>query len=644
MVGHEVSARPHQQQPSERRPPEHHPHQETATDGVGTAQMVMLVAAMSGIEAVMAFEQIYEFLMLQYLGTPVALMSTSGVIAGASSLTIMPGLTYFVNRGAHSWKRKWYAICLGLTVFLLGLILLISAGIIKIINLSKPLNFVSNLSNSSMSELPNSGFHSSPSSTMSFVYDGVPATAILGMISFGLTGLAYDLGAPAVKSFALDTLPTHQHKAALATSTMLQGLGGTAITIIGAFDLPTIVENNFKMDGIAGTLLLMCVILVLTLVMSFAVTLISGKVIGLRMRNGSPLNGKGNRTKKLARRSFEPEKIKNFKYSRLSTSSTESYALRLSYANSGDILYLSYENRAQQISKKQIHTKSICSDEKQSLLGDSSDRNMGRWSGSCSNGGNQHSEREVTRNQWTQTSICSHPFGLKKSESLIGGSGGHIQTRTSILRKKHFIITCISAFLGNGCLLCFSLYSPNTLTFSILKGDPLALPGSTGRQLYEKGMRFGAAGIMIMYFSMVISSMCSHQLMKMLGEKPHYLTTCGVVAISIAVFLGTQKVEAFFVAMMFFGSFRSCCLTTPFINASKIVSEENLDNETDGGRTMGRAISLVGMMMPGHYLLLSSAMGPLIDATDNVWVPIIYSLVVLVASGASLLLLYCVRR
>ncbi|GFR77822.1 hypothetical protein ElyMa_005833600 [Elysia marginata] len=67
-----------------------------------------------------------------------------------------------------------------------------------------------------------------------------------------------------------------------------------------------------------------------------------------------------------------------------------------------------------------------------------------------------------------------------------------------------------------------------------------------------------------------------------------------------------------------------------------------LDNNVEDGNTMGGAISFLGMMMPAHYLILSSVMGPLIDATDNVWVPVIYAIVMLIASAACLTLLYCV--
>ena len=375
--------------------------------------------------------------------------------------------------------------------------------------------------NSSTNKLSNNSFIGNFSSIASFEYERVPTTAILGIVGFGLTDMAYDLATPAVKSFVLDTLPTHQHNAVLATSTVLQGLGGTAVTLIGVCDLPAIVGYTFKVDGIAGTLLLLCGILVLTLIISFSITLISGKVIGRWMAKRNPSKSKGYRGEDLTKSSFEVEQHEQVKYRPLSTSSTESCALSLSYANRGESLYFSQETQDQQHEgpmsfKKKILSNFSCSDEKQCLLSYGDHRNVSQ----CSLGGNQHSEIQETKSIWTQTSIGSHLSGHNLCES-VSAAVFHGDTRATkrILRNKRVITTCISCFFANGCLLCFSIYSPNALTIGIYKGDPLALPGLPGRELYEKGMRLGAVGILLMYTSTFISSMCNHKMMRMLGKK-----------------------------------------------------------------------------------------------------------------------------
>ncbi|GFR77826.1 membrane-associated transporter protein [Elysia marginata] len=517
---------------------EQQPKQMDSVAGVGIVGLVLLVVAMCGVEACMAFDHVYLFLMLQYLGTPVSLMSSCGVLTGLISLMTMPGLTYYANRGINSWKRKWYSIWIGLAVFLIGLILLAAASVIKIMDVSEALDSMSHMVNSSANScLSGSKVSGNYTHTMSFQYTHVPITAVLGIVGFGTMDVAYDLSSPVLKSFVLDTLPTHQHSAVLATSTVLQGLGGTIISLIGVLNLPTMMESIFMVDGLAGTLLLLCGILIFLLLISFSTTLLSGYVIGgwMGKRKDAARESKNKNTVKFEKSFCQSEGHGQFKYKLLSTSSSESEstAADISIIEENGNSTIATEMPAQIYKRldsinKEKQPNFAHSDEQQYLLLDSRYRTDSKSPKHCIYGGTERSEVHAPTGKMTQTFTVANPSGQRIHGNTTTMAPCHQSTKPRMLyiRNKRVIITCISCFFANGCLLCFSLYSPNALTIDIYKGDPLALPGLPGREGYEKGMRHSALGIMLMYISNLIFSACNHKIMKTF-EQPNTNTQFG---------------------------------------------------------------------------------------------------------------------
>ncbi|GFO25394.1 membrane-associated transporter protein [Plakobranchus ocellatus] len=653
-----------QQQQQQQQQQEQH---DQAADGVGVAGRVMLVAAMCGVEACMAFEHVYLILMLQYLGTPVYLMSTCGVITGIASVFIIPGLGCYSNKGTNTWKRKMNSIIVGLAIFLIGITILIISGVIKMSEVSEALENVRQSSNSSVYS------NTSHTPVTSFQYTSVPLTSILGIISFALTDIAYDVSAPVIRSFFLDTLPAHQHSAVLATSTVLQAFGGTSITFIGMFDLPTALADVFGVDGMAATLLLLSGVLAMIILISFLITLISGHVIGgWRGKRGTHITHK-NETPNIERQ--ETANYMNIKDTRSNTpdsdkrithhpnsDSTLSSALESDSINE---LAKSFEQSSLKTLQKQAgrnglnqhfqkayglgtqFSDRIVTDEKQYLLPSKTDMCPRLRDSVPFYGGAQQHEIPKENGTGKSTKVnsssdisanCSEPWKKNNDQQVAARNTGY-----SILKSKRVIITSVTCFFGNGCLLCFSIYSANALTIGIKKGDPLALPGSVERGLYEKGMRTASLATFLLYVSTLVSSTCNYKLIKLLGEKLYYILVCVAVAAVIAALVAVQVEEVYFAAMISFGAFRSSVLTIPFVLVSKIVAEEVSEEEAADGKAMGIVMSLLGLMMPGHYLVLSCAMGPLIDVTGDVWVPLYYSIVVLLTSVVFMALLYCVR-
>ncbi|GFO06131.1 membrane-associated transporter protein [Plakobranchus ocellatus] len=667
----------HQQHPQQqqRQPQNHSQHSQQqqqekykeAADGVGVAGRVMLVAAMCGVEACMAFEQVYQILMLEYLGTPVYLMSTCGVITGISSLCIIPGLGFYSNKGTNTWKKKMNSIIVGLATFLTGITILIISGIIKMSEVWQVLENVKQSSNSSVF------YNTTNTPVTSFQYTTIPLTSILAIISFALTDIAYDVSAPVIRSFVLDTLPAQQHSAVLATSTVLQAFGGTSISFIGMFDLPTTLGGVFGVDGMAATLLLLSGVLAMIILTSFLFTLVSGHVIGgWRGKRGTHIEHT-NETPSIERQ--EKANYMDIKDTRSNTSDSNNL---VTYHHNSDILPSTLESgnidelaksfQVSSLNTLQKHagrnwlnqdfqkayglctqlSDRIVTNEKQYLLPSKTDmcphlRDSVPFYGSAQQMGNaEENETEISRKKIN----CSNAIRAncsKPSNKIHVEQASARNTAFSILKNKRVIITSVSSFFGNGCLLCFAIYSANALTIGIKRGDPLALPGSLERELYENGMRTASLATFLLYISTLVSSTCNYKLIQLLGEKLYYILVCAAVAAVMAALVAIRVEGIYFAAMISFGAFRSSVLTIPFVLVSKIVAEEVSEEEAKTGKAMGGVMSLLGLMVSGHYLVLSCAMGPLIDVTGDVWVPISYSIVVLLTSALSMAVLYCVK-
>ena len=403
---------------------------------------------------------------------------------------------------------------------------MITAGVIKITNVSQAFQDELNPMNLSTRTLFSNSSRYNGSSVTSFESNRIPVTAILGILGFALTDMAYDVSTPVVKSFALDTLPQSQHTAVLAISTILQSIGGTTITLIGIFDLPTVIGSTFGVDGIAGTLLLLCGTLYLAMLLCFSATLISGHIIGGWMgkrRNTDQdikINGKETMN--------NLDRHDRFQYQRLSESSTKStsYALGLSRTDTRASLVASTEG-----DNHPWKSDSSLSEERRFLNPTGEDRNAYMRSHNTSYGGTNKIEVCASGNDCTQTSSDSLSSKLGTSEPPRSDR----QAIKLYLKNKRIIITCICGFFANGCLLCFSIYSPNALTIGIYKGDPLALPGTPGRAMYEKGLRHGTLGVFLVYISTFISSIFQHKAMKTIGECCHILLKSAKILLFIKV-------------------------------------------------------------------------------------------------------------
>ena len=83
-------------------------------------------------------------------------------------------------------------------------------------------------------------------------------------------------------------------------------------------------------------------------------------------------------------------------------------------------------------------------------------------------------------------------------------------------------------------LVCYSLYFTDFVGEAVFGGDPAAPRGSTDRELYEEGVRFGCWGMSLYSLSCSAYSLVIDRLIRRFGAKRiyfhgHLIYACGMV-------------------------------------------------------------------------------------------------------------------
>ncbi|GFR68207.1 hypothetical protein ElyMa_000271300 [Elysia marginata] len=139
--------------------------------------------------------------------------------------------------------------------------------------------------------------------------------------------------------------------------------------------------------------------------------------------------------------------------------------------------------------------------------------------------------------------------------------------------KIRLTVLCVSTFFTIGSSISMSVYSSNTLNLGILHGDPTALPGTEGRDSYEKGLQLGAIGNLIMYSSFMAVSLGNNKIIDAIGERGQFALFHALFLVALLTIICTKLVEVYFVFMVFCGAYRTCMLTLPFVLAHKFTQE-----------------------------------------------------------------------
>lgn len=673
--------------------------------GVGLCDQLMLVSALFGIEMSMSFDQMYEILMLQFLGVPLALVSVNGILAGCISMIFLPLIGAWSDGGKNPKARKLFTMYAALGIFGGGLILLIVASFLKIQQIENTFGDLNNqtVRLDSLSGVNGYNFTPTPATTNSLdetplEYASLPGLIFLAIVGFAGLDVGFDVTVSLSRALILENVPSFQHMRVLVLATVVQSSAGTMSSTIGCFDLPGFLGTTFKTDGAAATLIFFCCIILFVTITGFFLM----SVASYRLRKKDV-------------QIFSPSEslpfLQSFSTSQVSGVSTSLNANAVHSEDAGQVT--PYANPRRDVKRKLIlgsqeqlveerpyvpdilHTEEGDTSTRPLLLEDSlrvnyystinaaaptanyqddQERNPTRMQRGNPVGGststlanstyasgdteNPNPDMPKFRHRTVSQSKAIDPAGVSTVLSVIrqsysmsmsqrGALGDFHDRKLNQLReaqskisakekealrrktKLRLVVLCMSTFFTIGASISCSVYSANTLNLGIMHGDPTALAGTEGRDNYEKGLQYGAIGNLILYISFMSVSLSNNKIIESIGEKGQYALFHVLLIVSLLTIIGTQMVEVYFVYMVFAGAFRTCMLTLPFVLAHKFTQEGMSKDPTDPEQKVshtGRVMTLIGFLIPTHYLILSIVLGPLMEATGNPWVPLYYCL------------------
>uniref|UniRef100_A0A0B7A8V8 Uncharacterized protein n=1 Tax=Arion vulgaris TaxID=1028688 RepID=A0A0B7A8V8_9EUPU len=679
------------------------PYSQLQPKGIQLCTQAMLVSASFAIEMCISFEQIYQILILQYLGVPLSMVSINGIVCGGTSMILLPILGFVTDRGTNPKLRKLLSLFVGMGMFLCGLCLLVACGFIKLAskdvisfenithsinntptyfpNISRDITTTDstnlNLPTRETTQLPNH----EPENT-----SGLPITAFMSIIGFALIDIGFDMSVSLTRAFILEITSATQHTRLLVMATVMASMAGTTFSFIGCFDFPEVLGSLFQVEGVAATLIFFCCLLFCVLIIGYSFTAVTGLLINVpkqlektHTQHKEPSNQLALSRDTATPRTSRRRVLKGRTHSQLhQLHENRPYVPDIHHTEERDLstrpLLLedsatinnysaitgssSFRYQIKDASEADTPTKKtvprnilITTSIDNPIQGETTnlefaenEENMDELSDLDDIGAlmNEHSVVDngisavlaaIKQSYSMSISVKQPPLGEFHNRKLEQLKGKNLaegkKSESKIFSNKRLVILTISSFFTNGSSLGFIIYSSNTLNIGILGGDPTALPGSEGYKQYERGLQTAALGNLVLYCSYMIVSISNNKIIDLIGEKVQFVLCHVLLMITLLVLIIVKRVEAYFVFMVFCGAFRTCAFTLPFVLANKFTQEEKDKDSPDFGKpakNLGQVMSLIGFLMPAHFILMSTFMGPLMDATGDVWVPLIYSM------------------
>ncbi|GFR92979.1 Slc45 like protein [Elysia marginata] len=512
---------------------------------------------------------------------------------------------------------------------------------------------------------------------------GVTAIIVMSILGFTCIDMGFDLTIALSRASILDVVPKFQHKQVLVLATIVQSVAGFICAAIGCLDLPGILGSIFNIDGTAATLVFFCCVLMTTSFISFSLMGFANYRLSRRKDNLSISTSSSydtdsstnNRRQSVVQAAFEQLEEKGSLYRLKELQDNQVFASSTLPTGSADVykrplLLHSLKTNYLTINKDGSSGIRCESDSYQqeavinnlevnSLEGMKSPGIKEHGSASGANADNTESflscpsivkEHEGQENDEVSTvlEVINQPYSVSMTtlEALNVLEIGQIRededttpknkTDSAESReerykkmKKKLLILCISCFFTIGAAISYSMYAFNAFNLGIMHGDPSALPGSEGRQNYESGLRLGSFGNMVFYSAFLLISLSNARVIRMIGETGQFILNHVILIACLVAVITYKRMDVFMVFLGCCGLFRPCMLTLPFVMAHQIAQEGMSTQDEESGQKKsysGRVMTLIGLLVPAHFCILSIMMGPLMEATGSCWVPLFYCL------------------
>ncbi|CAG5116752.1 unnamed protein product [Candidula unifasciata] len=633
--------------------------------GVGYCKQVLLVMTVCGMEMCMTFEQIYQVLILQYLGVPLSLVSLNGIICGLSSMAIIPIIGFMTDRGSNPKRRKMISLFVGMVSFQAGIIILLVSGLLKMSLLREALHSVEAETSLSTPGVPmaldvgdeyNVSGHPAPFIDWSHTNEtktlkdsdtnkdnGLPTTAYLAICGFAFVDIGYDSTMPLSRAYILESVPMFQHVKLLVMATLVQAASGTLFSLLGVVDLSDALGQAFHVDGTSAVLIFLCTLLFIAVTGGFMSTTLTGyfltkKATQMRLETAQVDSARRTTSELPGRR-----RLISYKPHILNTDSADALKSPLLHSDKPVSTYATLNK----MSSSAHSLVSLDDDLKPRRVTDSHKLYRSVSVDSKPWGETRHPSHSTAVPELDESNMQDDSCVLSRESQKSNPISEAANLTTEIpakelhpnrddgkaRMKKKLIILSASTFFTFGASISFLYYAANAVTLGIYHGDPGALQGSEGKHLYDKGLQTAALGNLSFYILFTITSIVNSRLIEFAGEKLLFVIFHLVFIIPLIAFMSTRCLEAYFVTIVMVGIFRHTVYTLPFVMVNKITQNSVIfqdagENKTSdpGKSNLGKTMSLIGFLIPAHYIIISAIMGPVFEATGDVWVPLMYSL------------------
>ncbi|XP_046740882.1 proton-associated sugar transporter A isoform X1 [Diprion similis] len=202
----------------------------------------------------------------------------------------------------------------------------------------------------------------------------------------------------------------------------------------------------------------------------------------------------------------------------------------------------------------------------------------------------------------------------------------------SILYMPHSMrMLCLTNLFCWMAHVCYSLYFTDFVGEAVYGGDPKASDGSTERQLYESGVRFGCWGMSMYSLSCACYSLVIEKLIKRYKARKVYI--CGLLFYSTGMMMMalTKHPVGVIIFSWTAGVMYSTLFTMPYLliahyHASSTfeVGVDGVAVQSGGVRGLGTDVAIVSSMVFLAQFLLSCGLGTIVSVSGTttavVWV------------------------
>ena len=409
-------------------------------------------------------------------------------------------------------------------------------------------------------------------------YTSLPGIVFLAILGFAGLDMGFDVTVSLSRALILENVPNFQHMHVLLLATVVQSSAGTSCSFIGCFDLPGTLGSTFKADGTAATLIFFCCVLLTASLVGFFLMGLASYRLGRARRGLAPhittahrlpsstnsFNANATQSGESEADTVKPQLVRHRDGSRksllghlekvqeerpyiadiLHTEEGDTSTRRLLLEDSLKLNYKSLNAKTVSVSQEDLSPGPALEN-----AGIDSNSEPG-YPNNVSNDLDPEVITEMSLSAQARTLATQHRTfdstgvstvlnAIRQSYSVSmsqrAGLGDfharklnqleESQLRLNARKRKEarrklkikLAILCVSTFFTIGASMSFSVYASNTLNLGILHGDPTALPGTEGRENYERGLQLGAIGNLIMYTTFMTVSFGNNKIIEILG-------------------------------------------------------------------------------------------------------------------------------